>query len=33
MRLQANDDKILRPQLGWVVGATGAHHALFIADQ
>ena len=33
MRLQANNDKILRPKLGGIVGAARPHHALFIADQ
>src|SRR5258707_9681136 len=33
VRLQANDDKILRPQFGGVIGATGLHYALFIANQ
>jgi hypothetical protein len=33
MGLQANDDEILRPKLGGIVGAARPHHALFIADQ
>ena len=33
MRLQADDDEILRPKLGGIVGAARLHHALFIADQ
>jgi hypothetical protein len=33
MRLQANDDKILRPKLGGIVGAARPHHAFLIADQ
>src|SRR5258706_16185594 len=32
MRLQANDDKILRPKLGGIVSAAWLHHAFFIAD-
>ena len=33
MRLQADDDEILRPEFGRVVGAARMHHALFVADQ
>src|SRR5712671_2820302 len=33
MRLQANDDEILRSQFGGVVGAAGMHDALFITNQ
>ena len=33
MRLQADDDEILRPELGGIVGAARMHHALLIADQ
>ena len=33
MRLQADDDVILRPEFGGIVGAARMHHALFVADQ
>ncbi len=33
MRLEANDDEILWPKLGGIIGATRIHHALLITDQ
>ena len=33
MRLQADDDEILRPEFGWIVGAARMHHVLLVADQ
>ena len=33
MRLQTDDDEILQPELGGIVGAARMRHALFTADQ
>ena len=33
MRLQADDDEILRAEFGGIVGAARMHHALLVADQ
>ena len=33
MRLQADDDVILRSELGGIIGAARMHHALLFADQ
>ena len=33
MRLQADDDEILRAELGRIVGAARMHHVLLVADQ
>ena len=33
MRLQADDDEVLRSEFGRIVGAARMHHALLVTDQ